>query len=127
MSAARSPSDWPRTGGPTNQRAADVTRLRARRREARRRRRVARIDLGLGVAAALVLLLVSPGLAITGLITLAILLLLGVWTVRDRRRASRADAQQPPRGEVARASRGTARAPRRAPERPVRDRARSTR
>ena len=45
---------------------ADLGALRARRRQARRRRRLARVDVGLGVAGAIVLLIVSPGLAITG-------------------------------------------------------------
>ncbi|HSZ14733.1 MAG TPA: hypothetical protein VK790_11935 [Solirubrobacteraceae bacterium] len=52
---------------------ADLAGLRARRRAARRRRKLARLDVGLGVAGALVLLLVSPGLAITGLIAVLVL------------------------------------------------------
>ncbi len=51
----------------------DISRLRARRREARRRSRLARLDLGLGLVAALVLLLASPGLAMTGVIALVVL------------------------------------------------------
>jgi hypothetical protein len=47
---------------------AEIAALRTRRRMARRRRRLARIDIGLGVGAAVVLLIASPGLAITGLI-----------------------------------------------------------
>jgi O-antigen/teichoic acid export membrane protein len=52
---------------------ADISRLRARRREARRRSRLARLDLGLGLIAAFVLLLASPGLAMTGVIALVVL------------------------------------------------------
>jgi hypothetical protein len=73
MSAAR-PS------GPSRQRTSEyatapaaIGDLRSRRREARRRRRLARVDLGLGVAGALVLLLASPGLAITGLVAVLVL------------------------------------------------------
>ncbi len=73
-----------RVEGP--QRPADVARLRARRRDARRRQRAARIDIGIGVLAAIVLLLVSPGLAIAGLIGLLVLIACGVSVWRERRR-----------------------------------------
>jgi len=65
---------------------ADIGELRARRREARRRRRLARVDVGLGVAAALVLLIASPGLAITGLVAGLVLAVLVVSAVVQRRR-----------------------------------------
>jgi hypothetical protein len=70
----------------------DVAELRARRRQALRRRRLARLDVGLGVAAAIVLLLATPGLAITALIALGLLLLCLATIVferRTRRRATR--------------------------------------
>jgi hypothetical protein len=57
-----------RTPGPAPV-PADIATLHARRREARRRRRLTRVDLGLGIAAALALLIASPGLAVTGLIS----------------------------------------------------------
>jgi multisubunit Na+/H+ antiporter MnhB subunit len=103
-----------------------MSQLRARRREARRRQRVARIDLGLGVFAALVLLLASPGLAITGLIVLAVLLVCAISLVHERRsrRAEAAPGPQP------RAATRTARADtvaRRGRKHAVRERTRSTR
>jgi hypothetical protein len=76
--------------------------LRARRREARRKRRLARVDLGLGVAGALVLLLVSPGLAITGLIALLVLagcLISALVGRRARRRAGNSTSPRPRRAE----------------------------
>lgn len=64
----------------------DISRLRARRREARRRRRLARLDLGLGVIGAMVLLVATPGLAITAVIALAVLALCVLSAVLERRR-----------------------------------------
>ncbi len=52
---------------------AEISALRLRRREAQRSRRLARVDVGAGVLAALMLLIVSPGLAITGLIAVLVL------------------------------------------------------
>ncbi|HEY7893173.1 MAG TPA: hypothetical protein VIC05_13280 [Solirubrobacteraceae bacterium] len=52
---------------------AEISRLRARRRRARRRRRLARIDMALGVALALVVIIASPGLAVTALIAFTLL------------------------------------------------------
>jgi membrane associated rhomboid family serine protease len=69
-----------------------MTELRRRRRRARRKRRLARVDLGLGAAAALILLIVSPGLAITGLIA-ALVLALCVASTFVQRRARRRTAQ----------------------------------
>lgn len=65
--------------------AAHISELRARRRQARRKRRLARIDLGLGVAGALVLLLASPGLAITWLIAVLVLAVCGISILVQRR------------------------------------------
>ena len=65
MSAARSPGDTSPTATDLAYREPDMTELRARRRDARRRRRLARVDLGLGALTALILLLATPGLAIS--------------------------------------------------------------
>jgi hypothetical protein len=45
------------------------------RRRALRRRRLARVDLAIGVLAAIVLIVATPGLAITALVALLVLLL----------------------------------------------------
>jgi hypothetical protein len=63
--------------------------LRARRREARRRRRLTRVDLGLGIAAALVLLIASPGLAVTGLISAFVLAACAISGFAQRRMRGR--------------------------------------
>jgi hypothetical protein len=65
---------------------ADVSRLHARRREARRRRHLARVDVGLGLLGAVVLVIATPGLAITGLVALIVLALCGLTYALDRRR-----------------------------------------
>lgn len=78
---------------------ADIAELRARRRNAQRRRRLARVDLGLGVVAALALVLVSPGVAITGLIAALVLAVCVVSFLAQllvRRRAAR--RRRPGRG-----------------------------
>jgi len=67
--------------------------VRARRRRARERRRLARLDVAIGAFVALLLLIVSPGLAITGLVALlmlaAVLTSLAISHRRARQRASR--------------------------------------
>ncbi len=70
MSAARHPRQARATVVPA---PADMSALRQRRLLARRRRRLARVDVGLGVAAGLMLLIISPGLAVSGLIALLVL------------------------------------------------------
>jgi hypothetical protein len=127
MSAARSPRDRSTLTSVPAREGSDVARLRARRREARRRQRTARIDLGLGMCAALVLLLATPGLAITGLITLLILALCGASIVRERRRRARSEEETPRRGERSRTAVAASRSDRRASDPAARDRARSTR
>jgi hypothetical protein len=72
----------------------DASELRARRRLARRRRRVARLDLGLGVLGAIVLLAVTPGLAISGLIALLVLAACGLSFILERRRRRRERASK---------------------------------
>ena len=76
--------------GPTR----DMAELRERRARSRRRTRLARLDLGIGVFAAIFLLILSPGLAITGLV--AVLLLVGVFgsIFIQRRRIRRARAPE---------------------------------
>ncbi len=67
----------------------DMAELRERRRRASSRKRLLRLDLGLGVLAAVLLLIISPGLAITGLV--AVVLLVGVFAsiaIERRRRGS---------------------------------------
>jgi hypothetical protein len=126
MSAARSPSDRPRSSGERVHRGTDMAALRARRAAARRRVRVARIDVGLGLAAALTLLLATPGLAITGLLAIVILAVCVGSVVRERRRRSAAAEAVTTREAGARPA-PAARQPRRASERTVGDRTRSTR
>ena len=130
MSAERSPRDGRGQNGDLAKLRPDMTQLHARRRAARRRTRTARIDLGLGLFGAMILLITSPGLAITLLIVTTILLLCGISVFRDRRRSSAA-AQEPAdpapgRGAGVGAA-GAARQARRGPDRVVRDRTGSTR
>ena len=71
----------------------DQRETRRARRRAERRRRLARLDVGLGVAFGLILILITPGLAIAALFALlAILLcvasLAAGWYVRRRRTRS---------------------------------------
>ena len=56
----------------------DLSRLHARRRQARRRRNLARLDVGLGLVCAAVLILATPGLAITFLVALLVLVVCGL-------------------------------------------------
>jgi hypothetical protein len=62
----------------------DLSRLHARRRQARRRRNLARVDVGLGLVCALVLILASPGFAITALVALLVLVVCGLSFVLER-------------------------------------------
>ena len=81
--------------------APDAARRAARRHAAQRRRHVARVDLGLGVLGAVVLILATPGLAITALVALIVLVLCLVtfvaerrgWSLRGRLRRHRARAR----------------------------------
>jgi uncharacterized membrane protein len=109
-----------RQGSPPQSR--DVAQLRARRRQARRRRRLARLDLGLGVLAAIVLIVGTPGLAISGLIALIVLAACAVSFILERRARVRAEREQEP----VRASRGETSAKRPQPGGRVRDRRRSS-
>ena len=121
MSATRPSRESSGTlGGVAGPVRRDPAHLRARRREARRRQRLARVDLGIGLFTALILLIATPGLAITGLIA-GLLLVLAVGSVMlERRRAARAaGAAAPPHALPEHAERETART-RRAPRRPER-------
>lgn len=74
---------------------ADISALRRRRLQARRRRRLARVDVGVGVIAGLMLLIISPGLAISGVIALLVLAVCaGSVFLQRRRRRHAADAPQ---------------------------------
>jgi hypothetical protein len=84
--SAESADDAARANGLPSEPHADVSRLHARRREARRRRHLARVDVGLGLLGALVLVIATPGLAITGLVALIVLALCGLTFALDRRR-----------------------------------------
>jgi hypothetical protein len=104
MSTQRSTHSRPAAASDIAYRKPDMTALRARRREARRRTRLARIDLGLGFLGALILLLATPGLAITALICGVILLACVISIVVERRRRSRALAGEPQRSSRGRAA-----------------------
>lgn len=81
------------TRPPTARPPRDIGELRARRQWARRRTRLARIDLGLGVAAAILVSLLSPGVAITAIIAVIVLLaVLASVLVEHRARKRREDA-----------------------------------
>ncbi|HEV7584378.1 MAG TPA: hypothetical protein VGO14_01235 [Solirubrobacteraceae bacterium] len=84
MSAAERPNEHMRADS-NGELQPDVSLRLARRRDAQRRRHVARVDLGLGVVGALVLLLATPGLAITGLVALIVLVLCLLTFVAERR------------------------------------------
>jgi hypothetical protein len=84
MSAAEHPSEPTQADG-DGQLQPDASPRLAARRDVRRRRHVARVDLGLGVVGAVVLLLVTPGLAITGLVALIVLVLCLLTFVAERR------------------------------------------
>jgi hypothetical protein len=86
MSRLEPGSDRQGGEGPAPRPAGDARRLRAWRRDAGRTRHLARVDLGLGLLGALLLLVVTPGLAITGLIALIVLLLCMLTFLLERRR-----------------------------------------
>jgi Flp pilus assembly protein TadB len=94
MSAARTPREAGRspTGRSPERRArsaGDISKLRARRREAHRRRRLLRVDLGLGLLGAVLLLILTPGVAIAALFALVLLAVCILSVVLERRRARR--------------------------------------
>jgi Flp pilus assembly protein TadB len=91
-----------RANGLPSEPGAQVSRLHARRREARRRRNLARVDVGFGLVGAAVLVIATPGLAITGLVALIVLALCGLtFAVDRRRRPARRRAPREPRGSDA--------------------------
>jgi hypothetical protein len=87
MTAAEPTDDAARANAPPAEPRVDMPRLHARRREARRRRNLARVDVGLGLVCAAVLVIATPGLAITGLIALIVLILVALTFALDRRSA----------------------------------------
>lgn len=97
MSAARQPREAREAGrspiARSPQRRArpsrDMVQLRSRRREVHRRRRLLRVDLGLGLLGALVLLIVTPGVAIAALLALGLIVLCILSVVLERRRSRR--------------------------------------
>jgi hypothetical protein len=58
---------------------------RIRHREERRRRHLVRVDVGTGVLGGIVVLLATPGLAIAGLVAVALIVLCVASIVRERR------------------------------------------
>ena len=62
----------------------DLSQLHARRRQARRRRNLARLDVGLGLACAVVLIVATPGLAITAVVALLVLIVCGLSFLLER-------------------------------------------
>jgi len=84
--SAEASDEAARANGLPSEPGADVSRLQGRRRAARRRRHVARVDVGLGLVGAAVLVIATPGLAITGLVALIVLALCGLTFALDRRR-----------------------------------------
>jgi Flp pilus assembly protein TadB len=62
----------------------DLSQLHARRRQERRRRNLARLDVGLGLVCAVVLIVATPGLAITALVALLVLVVCGLSFVLER-------------------------------------------
>jgi hypothetical protein len=62
----------------------DLSRSQARRRQSRRRRNLARVDVGLGLVCAVVLILATPGLAITAVVALLVLVVCGLSFVLER-------------------------------------------
>jgi peptidoglycan/LPS O-acetylase OafA/YrhL len=70
----------------------DMSHVRARRREARLRRRAARLDVGVGLFGAIVLIIVTPGLAVAAIFALLALALCALSVVLERRKRSRVRA-----------------------------------
>jgi Flp pilus assembly protein TadB len=97
VSATRPSQNGTRRVEPQGRPVGDMTRIRARRRQARRRRRLARIDLGLGLFGALLLLVATPGLAITALIAFVMLTACVASFVVEGRRRRRTEGERPSR------------------------------
>jgi Flp pilus assembly protein TadB len=104
--SAESSDEAARANGVRSEPRADISRLRARRREARRRRNLARVDVGIGLVGAVVLVIATPGLAITGLVALIVLALCGLTFALERRRrpARRRTPREPRRPDAKRAT-----------------------
>jgi Flp pilus assembly protein TadB len=97
MSAAER-RDGPGRGGPPGiPVTAPNEKLRERRRAAQRRKHLARVDVGLGLLAALIIVVAAPGLAITALIVLIMLIAVGIAYLVERQ--LRARRRRRPGGE----------------------------
>lgn len=72
---------------------------RRQRRRARSRRQLVRLDVAIGVLAAVILLIISPGLAVTGFIALLLLLAVFASIAIERRRRMRAQVRERERRE----------------------------
>jgi hypothetical protein len=95
MSAAEQSGDTVPPGGPAPRPPVELSPLHARRREARRQRHLARVDLGLGLLGAVILVVATPGLAITGLIALIVLVAcLATFAHGRRARSKRREASR---------------------------------
>lgn len=91
MNATRS-SRQPRTGPAGRPPVRDFSPRRDRGGKARRRTRLARLDVALGIVAAIVLILATPGLAISTLVAVVVLVVCGLSALAGRavrRRRSR--------------------------------------
>jgi hypothetical protein len=104
MSAAERSSDG---AGPDGRRTRprDASELQARRRQVRRHRHLARVDVGLGLLAALVLIIATPGLAISGLLALVVLGAC-LFSLRRERRGHRGRGRRARRAARGRSGRG---------------------
>jgi hypothetical protein len=91
MSTAERQDEATQGESPAAHMPRDGAHLRRRRLAAQRRRHLARVDVGLGLAGALILVLATPGLAITGLIALIVLVGCVIAYVTERRRHTRRD------------------------------------
>ncbi len=90
MSAMPPAKDVPTRGRPPAGQARGMGELRLRRREAQRKRGLLRLDLAVGVLAAIVLLLITPGVAVAAIVALLVLAgCVGSVFVERRRRRRR--------------------------------------
>lgn len=122
MSAQRTRAGRPAPPAATLPSQAGMEERRARRAASRRRTRLARLDLGIGVGCALFIFIVSPGLAITGVLAIVVLAVcVGSVLLERRRRRHVAEARTP------RSSRSEAKHPERARTERARERPPSSR
>jgi hypothetical protein len=89
MSAAPRPRRERSASAPPSYETHGRAELRLRRRDAHRRRGLFRQDVALGILAAIVLLLVTPGIAIAAIFGLLVLAAIVASVAVERRRARR--------------------------------------